>query len=60
MTFEIETLNCSNVLTAIRTGTAKRHEQLLSWRDKLRKTLNNWFRLRGKRRYAAKSIAVSR
>ena len=34
---------------------ARRHEQLLSFRDKLRKTLNNWFRLRRRRTYAPKS-----
>lgn len=30
---------------------AGRHEQLLSFRDKLRKTMNNWFRLRRRRSY---------
>ncbi len=38
------------VLEAVRKG-AHRHEQLLGRRDKWRKTLNNWFRLRGKRTY---------
>jgi predicted metal-dependent phosphoesterase TrpH len=42
------------ILAAIRQG-GKRHEQLLSFRDKLRKTLNNWFRLRGRRTYTPKS-----
>jgi predicted metal-dependent phosphoesterase TrpH len=32
---------------------ARRHEQLLSFRDKLRKTMNNWFRLRRQRTYTA-------
>jgi hypothetical protein len=44
------------VLAAIRKG-ARRHERLLSFRDKLRKTLNNWFRLRGRRTYTPKTPA---
>jgi hypothetical protein len=30
---------------------ARRHEQLLSFRDKLRKTMNNWFRFRRRRTF---------
>jgi predicted metal-dependent phosphoesterase TrpH len=44
------------VLEALRKG-VKRHEQLLGFRDKWRKTLNNWFRLRGKRTYTPKPSA---
>lgn len=43
-------LSVRHVLEAVRKG-VRRHEQLLSFRDKWRKTLNNWFRLRGKRTY---------
>ena len=42
------------VLQAIVRG-ARRHERLLPFRDKLRKTLNNWFRLRRLRTYKTKA-----
>jgi predicted metal-dependent phosphoesterase TrpH len=50
MEFEMEELSVRGVLSSIVKG-GKRHERLLSFRDKWRKTLNNWFRLRGKRTY---------
>jgi predicted metal-dependent phosphoesterase TrpH len=53
MIFDIAELSVPSVLSAIKSG-AQRHEQLLSFRDKLRKTLNNWFRLRGRRGYTPK------
>ena len=48
-------LTVKGVLEALRKGVG-RHEQLLGFRDKWRKTLNNWFRLRGKRTYTPKSV----
>jgi predicted metal-dependent phosphoesterase TrpH len=50
---DTEDFTVRGVLAAIKAG-VRRHEQLLSFRDKLRKTLNNWFRLRGKRTYQPK------
>ncbi len=50
MIFDTENLTVRGILDAIVKG-ARRHEQLLSFRDKLRKTLNNWFRLRRLRTY---------
>ena len=38
-------LTVRGILAEIVKG-ARRHEQLLSFRDKLRKTMNNWFRFR--------------
>ncbi len=54
MIFEKDDFNVSGILAGIRKG-ARRHEQLLSFQDKLRKTLNNWFRLRRRRTYSPKS-----
>jgi predicted metal-dependent phosphoesterase TrpH len=54
MIFETGEFTVRGILAEIVKG-AKRHEQLLSFRDKLRKTLNNWFRLRRRRSYATKS-----
>ncbi len=53
---ETENFTARGVLDGILKG-AQRHEKLLSFRDKLRKTLNNWFRLRGRRTYTPKSQA---
>lgn len=50
---ETDDFSVRGLLEAIRKG-AKRHEMQLSFRDKLRKTLNNWFRLRAKRTYQPK------
>lgn len=51
---DTEDFTVRGMLGAIVKGVG-RHEQLLSFRDKLRKTLNNWFRLRGRRTYTPKS-----
>jgi len=53
MICDTENLSVRGILDAVLHG-ARRHERLLSFRDKLRKTLNNWFRLRKQRTYAAK------
>ena len=53
MIVETEDFTVRGILREIVKG-AKRHEQLLSLRDKLRKTLNNWFRLRRRRTYTPK------
>ena len=53
MVFETEDFTVRGMLDEIVKG-ARRHEQLLSFRDKLRKTLNNWFRLRRRRIYTPK------
>ena len=53
MIFETEDFTVRGILAEIANG-ARRHEQLLSFRDKLRKTLNNWFRFRRRRTYSAK------
>jgi predicted metal-dependent phosphoesterase TrpH len=53
MIFETDDFSVRGILAAIVKG-GKRHEQLLSFRDKLRKTLNNWFRLRRCRTYTPK------
>ncbi len=53
MIFETEDFTVRGILTEIVKG-ARRHEQLLSFRDKLRKTMNNWFRLRRRRTFEAK------
>ncbi len=50
---DTENFTVGGVLEAIRKG-VRRHEVLLSFRDKLRKTLNNWFRLRARRTYTPK------
>ncbi len=50
MIFETENFTVRGILDEIVKG-SRRHEQLLSFRDKLRKTLNNWFRLRRRRTY---------
>ncbi len=54
MIFETQDFTVRAILSEIVKG-ARRHEQLLSFRDKLRKTLNNWFRLRRTRSYTAKA-----
>jgi predicted metal-dependent phosphoesterase TrpH len=56
MIFETDDFTVGGILAAIRSG-GQRHEQLLSFRDKLRKTLNNWFRLHRRRPYTAKPAA---
>jgi predicted metal-dependent phosphoesterase TrpH len=56
MSFDTAGLTVPAILAAIKAG-ARRHEQLLGFRDKLRKTLNNWFRLRGRRTYTPKPTA---
>ncbi len=50
---ETEDFSVRGVLAAIVKG-ARRHEVQLNFRDKLRKTLNNWFRLRARRVYQPK------
>ena len=54
MTFDTDDFTVAGILAGIKKG-APRHEQLLSFRDKLRKTMNNWFRLRSKRIYTPKN-----
>lgn len=54
MILEMEEFSVRGVLEAVKKG-GKRHEQLLSFRDKARKTMNNWFRLRAKRTYTPKA-----
>ncbi len=54
MIFDTAELSVPAILAAIKRG-ARRHERVLSFRDKLRKTLNNWFRLRGRRTYSPKA-----
>jgi predicted metal-dependent phosphoesterase TrpH len=53
MIFETEDFTVRGILAEIVKG-ARRHEQLLSFRDKLRKNLNNWFRFRRRHRYTPK------
>ena len=53
MIFDTPTLDVPTILAALTRG-ATRHEQLLSFRDKLRKTLNNWLRLRRRRTYESR------
>lgn len=53
MALELTEFSSRGVLEAVIKG-GQRHEQLLNFRDKWRKTLNNWFRLRGKRTYMPK------
>jgi predicted metal-dependent phosphoesterase TrpH len=53
MILDIPELSVPAVLKGVVHG-SRRHEQLLSFQDKWRKTLNNWFRLRGKRTYVPK------
>lgn len=48
MVFDTADFSVSGIVAAIKAG-GERHEHLLSFKDKLRKTLNNWFRLRRKR-----------
>jgi len=50
MIFETDDFTVRGILREIVKG-ARRHEQLLTSRDKLRKTLNNWFRLRRRRTF---------
>ena len=54
MIFETDDFTVRGILAEIVKG-GRRHEQLLSFRDKLRKTLNNWFRLRTRRTYPPRS-----
>ena len=54
--FDTADFTVRGILECIRRG-AQRHEQLLSFRDKLRKTLNNWFRLRSRRTYSGEKSA---
>ncbi len=50
MIFDTEDFTVRGILAEIVKG-ARRHEQLLSFRDKLRKTMNNWFRFRRRRTF---------
>jgi len=52
MICDTEDFTVRGILSAVLKG-ARRHEELLSFRNKLRKTLNNWFRLRRQRTYTA-------
>ena len=54
MIFETDDFSVRGIAAEIPKG-ARRHEQLLTFRDKLRKTLNNWFRLRRQRTYTPDS-----
>ena len=54
MIFDTDDFSVRGILAGITKG-ARRHEQLVSFRDKLRKTMNNWFRLRGRRSYTPQS-----
>ncbi len=54
MILETDDFTVRGILREIVKG-ARRHEQLLSFRDKLRKTLNNWFRLRRRRTFTPKA-----
>ena len=54
MIFETADFTVRGILAEITSG-ARRYEQLLTFRDKLRKTLNNWFRLRRRRTYTPKA-----
>jgi len=54
MVFETNDFSVRGIVAGIKAG-AQRHEQLLTFRDKLRKTLNNWFRLRRQRTYTPKA-----
>ena len=47
---DAEEFSVRGILQGVLRG-GRRHEELLGFRDKWRKTLNNWFRLRGKRTY---------
>lgn len=51
MTVETDDFTVKGVLAALVKGNASRHEQYLTLSDKIRKTCNNWFRLRRKRTY---------
>ena len=53
MLFDTEDFTVRGVLAEIVKG-ARRHEQPLSFRDKLRKTMNNWFRFRRRRTFEPK------
>jgi predicted metal-dependent phosphoesterase TrpH len=55
MVVETSDFHVPGILAAVKRG-ATRHEVLLSTRDKWRKTLNNWFRLRRRRTYEPKSV----
>ena len=50
MIFDTEDFTVRGILREIVKG-AKRHEQLLSFREKLRKNLNNWFRFRRRHKF---------
>lgn len=54
MIFDTDDFTVRGILREIARG-ARRHEQLLSFRDKLRKTMNNWFRLRQRRTHPPQS-----
>jgi predicted metal-dependent phosphoesterase TrpH len=54
MFFETPDFSVPGIIEAIKAG-GRRHEQHLSFRDKLRKTLNNWFRLRRTRTFTPKN-----
>ena len=50
MTFDTGDHSVKGIVAAVKHG-GQRHEPLLSFRDKLRKTLNNWFRLHRRRTF---------
>ncbi len=54
MIFETGDFTVRGILAELVKG-ARRHEQLLSFRDKLRKNLNNWFRFRRRHTYKRKT-----
>lgn len=54
MVFNTADFSVKGIVAAIKAG-GERQEHLLSFKDKLRKTLNNWFRLRRKRIHQQKS-----
>jgi predicted metal-dependent phosphoesterase TrpH len=51
MTFDTADHSVNGIVSAVKAG-GQRHEHLLSFRDKFRKTLNNWFRLRSRRTFS--------
>jgi hypothetical protein len=53
MIFDTTDFSVGGIIAAIKAG-GQRDEHLLSFQNKLRKTLNNWFRLRRKRTFTPK------
>jgi predicted metal-dependent phosphoesterase TrpH len=59
--FETQDFSVNGVIAALTGAATSRHEQYLTLSDKVRKTWNNWFRLRRKRTYVQRPPqAVSR